>query len=221
MATTRYKITEQILRLAKGRDASMASTLKHDEVVELVNQVINKRLKVESYAILNEKELTGDIVPNGLVIASYENIAVTQYKTNYSKCTLPATPVRLPKGMGVYHIGGENDPFNSYIPVPAGLWQMVSREPLISDLLGQIGYEVIGNKEVLFTSDLTSLTPAVTEVAMRLVVMDISQYTDYEALPVPADMEVDIIRDVLEVLGIKQPADDIVDPISEPTKSNG
>lgn len=217
MATTRYKITEQILRLAKGRDVAMSSDLKHDEVVELVNQAINKRLKVESYAILNEKDITGDLVPNGLVIASYENIAVTQYKTNYSKCTLPATPVRLPKGMGVYHIGGESDPFNSYIPVPAGLWQMVSREPLISDLLGQIGYEVIGNN-VIFTSDLTSLTPAITEVAMRLIVMDISQYTDYEALPIPADMEMDIIKDVLEVLGVKQPADDIVDPIAEPTK---
>lgn len=215
MATTKYKIAEQIGRLAKGSDIPAASSLKRQEINELVGQVINQLLKVESYKILNEQ--TGDIVPHGLVIATYDPVAVTAYKTNYSKATLPATPVRLPKGMGVYHIGGVNDPFNSHIPVPPGLFQMVSEEPLISDLLGQYAYEVHGN-EVIWTKNLTTETPAITEVMMRLVVMDISEYDDFAPLPIPADMEIDVIGGVLKILGVKQQPDNKVDPVTERNK---
>lgn len=208
MATTRHKLYEQIVRIATGSDQAMASSFERMEVMEAMGQVINKLLKTEAYTAMGD----GDVPPNGFVIATYDNVAITQYKTNFSQLILPATPIRLPRNMGVFHIGPVDDPFTSWIPVPSGLYQMISSEPLISDVLGQKSYEVHGNK-VTFTSDLTA--DLITAALVKLVVMDISAYTDFDPLPIPAEMEIDVITGTLEVLGIKVPENDKVDPISE------
>lgn len=214
MATTKHKISEQVMRILKGSDQPMATNLHIKEVKEGIGQVINQLLKVESYNILQEKDFTGDVTPAGLVIATYGNQAVSQYKTNYAKLTLPAAPIRLPKDMGI-SITGVNDPFTSYIPVPPGLWQMVSEEPLISECLGQVAYERRG-LDIIFTTDITANTPPITEVDVHMVIMDISQYDDFAPLPIPADMEADVVRETCKLFGIKQYPADKVDPISEP-----
>lgn len=213
MPTTKYKISEQILRILKGSDNPNASRTEQEEVTELVGQVINKLLKVEHYQSMTD----GDVAPNGFVIATYTAIVVTQYLTNYATCTLPAMPVKLPKDMGLFHIGSPTDPFTSYIPVPSGIYQMVSEEPLISDVLGQVAYERFG-LQVIFTTDITTAVPAITTVTIRLVVMDVSQLTDYDPLPIPADMEISVITGVLQILGVEPPPDNKVDPVAEQSK---
>lgn len=210
MPTTKFKISEQVIRILKGSDNPNASKVRIQEVIELIGQVVNKLLKAEHYVQMNE----GDVVPNAYILATYENVPVTQYKINYSKATLPAVPVRLPKNMGVFHISKTDDPFNPFIPVPSGIFTMVSAEPLISTVLGQIAYEVYGNL-IVFTTDLTTAVPAITEVMIRLVVMDVSQLTDYDPLPIPADMEVDVIAGVLKLLGIQAEPENKVDVATE------
>lgn len=219
MATTYYKLSEQIIRILKGSDRPVSIAPHPLEVKEMIGQVINQLLKVEGYNSLNDRALVdvGDIVPHNLIIATYDNVAVATYKNDYSSLTLPAMPVALPKGMGLFHIGGNDDPFNSYIPIPAGLYQMVSEEPLITDLLGQIGYERHGSL-VVFTEDLTARVPAITSVSLKLIVYDLSTYSDYDMLPVPADMEATIISEVLKLLGVQQAPDNKVDPVSEQGK---
>jgi hypothetical protein len=210
MATTRHKLYEQIHRILTGGDQAVASPFERLEIIEAIGQVINSLLKAESYAGMTD----GDIPPSGLILAHYGGIAVAQYKTNYALATLPAVPVRLPKNMGVFSIGPTDDPFCSYIPVPAGLYQMISEEPLISDVLGQVAYEIRGNK-VVFTTNIVAASPSVTAVDMVLVVMDISTLSDTEPLPIPAEMEVQVITGVLQLLGIKPPTNDKVDPVTE------
>lgn len=212
MATTKYKLAEQISLIIKG--SLLPVHPRHEEIVERIGQVINSLLKVEAYAALNDRPLSGDVVPHGAVIATYDNQTITAYKTNYSKVALPATPVRLVKGMGVYHIGPVSDPFTSWIPIPAGQFQLVSQEPLISDILGQIGYEVNGS-DVIFTTNLTTQTPAITECLIRLIVMDMSTYGDYDPLPIPADMEDAVIRGVLDLYQVRNEPDAVVDPVKE------
>jgi len=210
MPTTKFKITEQILRILKGSDLPNASKVRQPEVVELVGQVINKLLKVEHYQAMSD----GDIVPNGYVLATYDNVEVTAYKDDFSQVTLPAVPIRLPKNMGVFHIGSTVDPFTSFIPIPSGLYQMVSEEPLISDVLGQVAYEVFGNK-VYFKTNLLEASPAIEEVMIRLVVMDVSALSDYDPLPIPADMETSVITGVLQILGVQATPENKVDPVAE------
>lgn len=192
--STIYKISEQALTIIKGGLQSAGSSVKIQDVKEAAKQVINTLLKV-SY--VNETLADGERVPDGSVIASYDNVAVSAYK-GVSKCTLPAIPIKLPRNIGVYHISKTNDPFNPFIPIPSGMYSALTTEPLISDLLGDIGYEVNGS-EVIFTKDLTAESPAVTSVFIRLVVYDLDKYGDYDLLPIPADMEFEVVRQVAEL----------------------
>lgn len=163
-----------------------------EEVMEAINQVINANLKTQFYT---ETLAGGETVPEGHVLAYYENVTVTAWN-GISKSVLPAFPVKLPRNMGVYSITKTNDPFTNFIPVPMGQIGFVQAQRGMSDLLGQVGYEVRG-KEVWYNKNLTTQSPAVTQVNMQLVVMDISRYNDYEPLPVQADMEDLIIEQVV------------------------
>ena len=67
--------------------------------------------------------------------------------------------------------------------------------------------------QVLFTKDITDPTGAkATLVNMRLVIMDISQYGDFDPLPVLPEMEWQIKMEVLKLLGAEVVSDKIVDP---------
>lgn len=97
---------------------------------------------------------------------------------------------------------------DSFIPIPAGLQQMLKGEPLLSNLLGQIGYEAHG-KDIIFTSDITVL--GINYVQARLIVADVSTLGDFDLLPIPADMEIDIIKEVLGLLMARGQNDGLVD----------
>jgi hypothetical protein len=104
--------------------------------------------------------------------------------------------------------------YEEYIPIPSGQMGMVVKQRLMSDLLGQTGYEV-RNKEIIFTRDLTALTPAVTGVDMWLVVMDMSRYSDYELLPITADMEAKVVDTVYKMFAGEPPRPQVVDSTSD------
>lgn len=80
---------------------------------------------------------------------------------------------------------------------------------MINDLLGQVGYECVGDK-LIFTKDIKSLFPDVV-LSMRLAVMDISQYDDYSALPILPEMEMQVIQEVYKLFMSQQVADKVVD----------
>lgn len=204
MPTTKYKIAEQVVRLLNGGDIPVASKVKILEAKIAVEQVINKMLKME---YLNLNIPTSEFIPNGASLATYEDISVEQYNGR-SKSTLPAMPLKLPRGIGVYQIF---DPANMdcpFIPLEMGQWGLLKSQPLINNLLGQVGYEWYGT-DIIYTSDLTQPDP--TTVTIRLVVLDASQYSDYDILPLPADMEWDVIQEVYKLFSTEPVADKLVD----------
>jgi hypothetical protein len=77
-------------------------------------------------------------------------------------------------------------------------------------LLGQIGYEVDG-LNVVYTSDIRNAPASITSVCMKLLVTDPTTLGDYDILPIPADMEQDVITQVIQTLSTYQPKDDSVD----------
>lgn len=206
MATKR-RIAEQILRIAQGGDPAGASNMKIGEVMLLVEQSLNEHLKIERFNNIRE----GDRYPVYLMIATYDNVAVTTYKDT-SKCTLPAIPISLSRGRGVWQISKTDSPSEPFIPIQPGQWAMIKNQRILGELSGIYGYEVNG-KDVVFTENLPG--QGVNQVMIKLLVVDFSQLSDTDLLPIPADMEMTVIKNVLEVLGVYQREDNIVNGVDD------
>ena len=101
---------------------------------------------------------------------------------------------------------------NGFIPLQTGQLALIRGERLISDILGQVGYEVVGN-DVIFNKDLT--TDENLRIYVRLVIFDINSYDDFSPLPLPADMEASIVQECFKFFSMQMPASKIVDPSAE------
>jgi hypothetical protein len=214
MASTRFSLSEQIMFLLQDGDPKQAARTEMSDIKVLVGQVINKMLKVSHF---NETMRDGDRIPDGLMLATYLDIDVVAYGDR-SKATLPAVPISLPRGVGLFQVipmdGEVPNGRCEYFPIPAGQWFMIKEEGLISDLMGDIGYENYGT-HILFTKDLTTMESPVSKVCVRMAVVDVSKLGDYDLLPVPADMEADVIRETYNILSAKKDKPNKVDPSSE------
>jgi hypothetical protein len=198
--TTIYSISEQVMRLMAG-NIIISGRYHINDVKRLVVQVSNQLLKADHFAI-NVPE--GDTIPNNCMVFTYDNVAVTTYKTTKSKCTLPSIPISLPRNMGVLHISKTDAIDEPFIPIPTSMYGIIKPQDLLGDLSGLIGYEVVG-KDVIFTKNLPGM--GVNAVYMRLVGSDISQLGDYDILPLSADMEAQVIQTVYNILVQTPPAD--------------
>lgn len=206
MATTRYKIAEQAMLLINGGRVGNASKVHINELKIAVNQLANQALKMEYFQVNVPMQ---EMIPNGAAIATYENIIVTKYK-NVSKSVLPCYPLKLPRGMGVFQIFNPSDVNACFIPLESSMAALISSQPVLNNLLGHTGFEVYGT-DVIYTSDLTQPSQDVY-VTMRLVVLDINQYTDWDILPLAPEQEWQIINEVVRLYGPEPPADKLVDP---------
>lgn len=211
MATTKKKLSEQVIRRLSGGDRSVGSKWHPLEIQEAIMQVLNSMLRPQYFETLQ----LGETIPEGCVLANYEDIAVTSWN-GISKSTLPAIPVSLPKNLGVFRISKSGDPLsNDFIPIPQGQYGMVVTQRLLSDLIGDvIGYEVRG-KEIWYTVDLTAQSPATNAVTMQLVVMDLSLYSESELLPINADQEAKVIEAVLQMFSQSPTQPAIIDSTSD------
>ena len=209
--TTIYRIAEQTFSLISGGDPKAASSISFGELKIAIGQVLNTLLKTEYFSV-NLKG--GEIIPNGSVLCSYEGIEVFA-SNGKSQCILPIKPIKLPRNMGVwaiypkYEVSGNYEYDNEFIPLQMGQGGLIKSQPMINDLLGQVGYECFGDK-VVFTKDIKSLYPHVV-LAMRLAIMDISQYDDYTPLPILPEMEMQVIQEVYKLFMSQVVADKTVD----------
>jgi hypothetical protein len=213
--STLYSISEQVRSKLQGGDPPQAPKFEMEEVKRFVIQAINSLLKTQH---LTEEMAGGEQIPDGTILAEYDNVAVESYK-NVSRATLPAMPIKLPRNMGVYHVSKTDDIINGFIPFGTGELQMIGEEPLISDILGQVGYEVRG-KYIYFNTDITDndTENAINEVYMLLAVKDLSLYGDFDMLPITASMEFDIIDMAFQMLTDQLPANKKVDVINKPSE---
>jgi hypothetical protein len=198
--TTRYKIVEQIDRLIAGNPV-ISGRIHVNDIRLLVEQVANQLLKADHFSV-NVPE--GDTIPNNCMIFTYDNVAVSTYKTTKSKATLPSIPISLPRNMGVLHVSKTDAIDEPFVPIPASLYGIVKPQELLGDLSGLIGYEVIG-KDIVFTKNLPGL--GVNSVFIRLVGVDMSQLGDYDILPLSSDMEAQVVTQVYNILVQAPPAD--------------
>ena len=189
--TTKNKISEQVLYRVNGGVTKTNSVIQKEDVVEALSQMINTQFKTQHFAVTLP---SGETIPDNLLMADYEAPVVT-FGGHKSKCTLPIMPVTLPRNMGVFSVSPNEDFSNEYIPIQAGQDELLKGQPLISDLLGEVGYYVKG-KEIITAQDVTINN--VTKLYLRLVIFDIAAYDDYDSLPIPADYETTIVDELVK-----------------------
>lgn len=219
MATTIYRLAEECRKLLAGGDPGAADNISANELKIAIGQVCNSVLKTE-YLQVNGR--TGETIPNGSVLGMYTDIAVVTYNGK-SKATLPIKPLKLPRNMGVFAIYpkytgiGDYQLDKEFIPLQMGQAALIKSQLMINDLLGQVGYEVFG-MDVVFTKDIKTLFPEVV-LAMRLAIMDISQYDDYDVLPVLPEQEWQIKQEVVKLYAGEPVPDKLVDDTAKEQKN--
>lgn len=185
--TTKFLMAEQVLLRLAGGFRDVNQSVQMEDVVKSIEQVINSMFQMQYY---NSVLPSGETVPDNLMIAYYEDIAVTTVGDK-SKALLPIMPISLPRNMGVFRVTDSKG--NDFIPVPLGQGALLNADKLLNDLLGQVWYE-IKNFTVEFSKDIKLL--GINTVNMYLVVMDISLYSNTDPLPVPKNMEEEIVERV-------------------------
>jgi hypothetical protein len=217
---TIYRLAEQAMKLIEGGTRSAGSSITFNEVKIACGNVINQLLKTE-YFTVNAK--MGEVIPNGVTLGLYEDIQVLS-NNGKSIAKLPIKPLKLPRNMGIWaiypkynatDIGYDLD--KEFIPLQMGQGSLIKSQPLINDLLGQVGYENFG-MDIIFTKDLKTLFPTIT-LAMRLAIMDISLYGDYEPLPILPEQEWEVINQVYKIYATQVVPDKLVDPTVDESKN--
>lgn len=204
---TRYRLAEQIYNLLEGGDPAAASSISHNELIIAVGQVVNSKLKSEYF---DRNVPMGESIPNGTVLGLYEGISVSKDGTGYSKCTLPVKPLNLPRNMGVWSVYPSGNPGEEFIPLQMGQINMLRSQPMINNLLGQVGYETLG-ETLRFTQDLTNNGTQSATVDMRLAILDMDKYDDYTMLPIPPEWEWDIVKEVYAMYSTQPIPDKVVE----------
>lgn len=212
MATTIYRLSEEIKKLLDGGDNPAASDISINEIKIAVGQVANSLLKTD-YLQVNTK--MAETIPNGSVLGYYPDLTVESWKGK-SRVKLPVKPLKLPRDMGVWSVFPSGQPDKEFIPLQMGQWSLLQSQPLLNNLLGQVGRETYGDY-VLFTKDMTVPGETVT-VDMRLVIMDIALYGDWDLLPIIPEMEWQVKQEVVKLYSGESIADKLVDSTTKGNK---
>jgi hypothetical protein len=209
---TIQRMAEEIKNMLDGGFSPVASTISFNEIKIAIGQVANSLLKTEYF---NVNAQLGETIPNGTMIGLYENIPVTKWN-NKAVATLPIKPIKLRRNMGIFSVFLTDNPDVQFIPLQMGEAYLMRGQRLLNDLSGQTGYENFGD-QIVFQKDITDYPNEVT-VSMRLAIMDINEYGDFEPLPILPEMEWEIKQQVFAFY-MKQPtADRLVDSTTSEQK---
>lgn len=201
---TKYGLAEQISLKLYGGAPKNSSPVQMPDIILAVGQTCNILLKTQHFSDMT----LGENAPQNLMIATYPKVTLTTFGGKRAKCTLPAMPVGLIRNMGVWQVS--TSPYFDclLIPIMSGQWDLLRGQSIISDLMGQTGYEIDGT-QLTTTKDLT--IDNIDGLYIRLLITDISTLSDYDPLPIPADMEGIVIDTVYKSFMPVQPPIRIVD----------
>ena len=219
MALTLYRLAEETKKLLDGGDSPLAASVSINEVKIAVCQVANSLLKTDYF---QTNAAMGEAIPNGSVLGWYEGTECESWN-NRSRIALPVKPIKLPRNMGVFGVypkftsDGYYDMDKESIPVQMGQMGLLKSQPLINNMLGQLTHEVVGG-DIVFMNDIKSLFPNI-QFALRLVILDFAEYGDYDILPLTADLEWEIKRQVVALYSGEPIPDKVVDSTAKEQKN--
>lgn len=214
MSTTIGTLTERIMRRVEGGSASTRSRVGREEIKAEITSVLSAMFKAQ--VIETNFGFDADSIPDGLLIATFENIPVARRDRGKCQAQLPVAPMILPKGIGVYSVYPSGYPEQEYIPIRTGQINLLRADKMLNPLAAKT-YSVSGN-QVVIHSDI--IGEGVHKLDMQLCAFDISHYGEYDPLPVPADMEEQCIIRVCQAFGIEVPIEKADNKAPSPQKSD-
>lgn len=213
---TKRILSDQVLIFLKAGYPDVAQSTQKEDVYKRIEQVVNSKFAMQQFS---QNLPSGETIPNNLAIATYQDVAIVPAYAGKSKSILPAIPVTLPRNAGIQEIrpvlflGGERTLGQPLIPIQAGQGFLLQADQLLNDLMGQASYEPNGNS-VVYSKDFRTLR--IEKVDMKLVVFDMSQYSESDVLPIPSDMEDAIVREVIQFFAPVTPEPSVVSNYSTP-----
>lgn len=153
--------------------------------------------------------LATDTGANSVEVVGVKKCLLTTNSTSDAKAqaTLPTQPINLPRGMGVWRVYDATDPLSEFIPVQSG--QYHGYEAMLGESLDlNNAYVYFDNKTLVFNKTAEDLPGS---LKVQLVVVDPDEVSETDLLPIPADMEEQVIMEVLAMIQPQRPEDRIVD----------
>lgn len=195
MSITRAEITEIILNMKSGGQVSSNYKIDPSHVIKVVDMALAYLIS-KHYFISKE---AGEDIDGSFITAFPNNIVYFDNTRKEYFILLPARIIKLPGGndKGLRQISGPASQDNVFIKNPNNSSGTMSGLES-SGLLGKIGYYLEGSK-VFFVDRNRSIDgntngkiKAVSNVMVKMVA-SVDGYDDDEPLPVPADMEMELL----------------------------
>lgn len=194
MATTKRQLAEQILRILHGGDISEDAQIDERELFINIDQVRAKLIKEEIVA--NKKSGILDI--SGDYISSYEDLTIVKDdKKNLYYSVIPVKYVILPDDIGLYQVSlmqGQESPFIRVANGTMGLFSGLHA----FHLGGRVGYWV--EKDRVYYHNFSDKLKD-SKILLKLVA-SVEDFNPNEELPIPADRELELLQQVLQIYGV-------------------
>ena len=185
--TTKRLLADQLLIKLDGGFPDIASKVLKEDLFLAIEQWINAKFKLKHFS---ETLASGESIPEGVSLATYTAIPLDTVNDK-SIATLPIVPISLPRNLGVYDVNDGNG--YSFIPLQRGQIQILGADFMLNTLLGQVCYDVVG-KQIRFSQNIKLL--GIDTVDMDLMVFDMDLYSETDPLPLPKDMEAQLVDDL-------------------------
>lgn len=196
MSSTKRILSDIVLTRLQAGWPDISGAVQKQDVWKAIEQKVNSIFKLSQFKV---NLPNGSTIPDNLAMATYTDVPVTTYASGQkSIATLPVMPISLPRNVGIFGVDvamslGLNLGW-SFIPLQAGQNNLLRTDFLLNNLMGDVGYEPYGNK-IVITKDVTVYK--VTKLDFQLIVFDISNYSETDILPIPADYEQQIIDELM------------------------
>lgn len=188
--STKAIMAQQVIRRISGGDQPGDSQLDRREVIRVICQIINDRVKMNFY----ENYKLGESGIDGLYIATYKNVAVSyDSDTNEFYSLLPSTYAALPNGRGIRQVSSMKNQRKAFVIRKSGSASIYSNLPA-GRLEGRVGVFPEGTK-LIYTTDMNK--SGVKKVLIKLAVGAPESIGENDTLPLDAAAEKSVVDEAI------------------------
>lgn len=199
--TTLRSLSAQAMRLLSNGPVPRDSKLSDLYIQTEIRQIAHKLMRIENFNSMNAGDR--DVAPN--CIATY-TVDVVEHADGRNYSLLPAQPMRLRDGIQqVKPVSSNADVNHAMIPIMPNEAE-IFKPLLINDEILKDQWTFEPDRDRVWFSernDRTLLEEGIDEVEMKICVIDPAQIGEDDMFPVPPEMEIDILKEVLVLHGYK------------------